>query len=94
MPTDAELRKAARANAPVRVFRAGEEEAQADADAVFWDKIPVNERAQFVWKLSLELHTLAHRSAWPSCCKTKRASARPQDLADVAALERLQRLKR
>jgi hypothetical protein len=60
MPTDAELRKAARANAPVRVFREGEEEAQADADAEFWDKIPVQERAQFVWKLSLELHALAH----------------------------------
>ena len=60
MPTEAELRKAARANASVRVFREGEEEAQADADAEFWNRIPINERAEFVWKLSLELHALAH----------------------------------
>ncbi len=60
MSTDAELRKASRADAEVRVFRPGEEEAQADADALYWDRIPVDERAQFVWKLSLELHALAH----------------------------------
>ena len=35
MLTDAELRKAARAQAEVRVFRAGEREAEADADAEF-----------------------------------------------------------
>jgi hypothetical protein len=60
MPTEAELRKTARANALVRVFRQGEQEAEADADAEFWDRIPVDERAQFVWKLSLELHAIAH----------------------------------
>lgn len=60
MSTQAELRKAARANAEVRVFRQGEEEAEADADALYWDRIPVDERATFVWKLSLELHTLAN----------------------------------
>ncbi|HEX2869759.1 MAG TPA: hypothetical protein VHP33_00860 [Polyangiaceae bacterium] len=59
MPTEAELRKAARANADVRVFRQGEQEAEADADALYWDRIPVDERATFVWKLSLEQHTLA-----------------------------------
>lgn len=60
MPTDAELRKAARAHAEVRVFRPGDEEAEADADALYWDRIPVDERAAFVWSLSLELHALAH----------------------------------
>ena len=60
MAKDAELRKAARAHAEVRVFRVGEEEAEADADALYWDRIPVNQRAQFVWELSLEMHALAH----------------------------------
>ena len=60
MSSAAELRKAARAGASVRVFRQGEQEAEADADAEFWDKIPIDERAQFVWKLSLELHAIAH----------------------------------
>ncbi len=60
MPNDAELRKAARANASVRIFRQGEQEAEADADAAFWDSIPLDERAEFVWKLSLELHAIAH----------------------------------
>jgi hypothetical protein len=60
MSSKAELRKSARANAEVRVFRPGEEEAQADADALNWDRISIDERAQFVWKLSLELHALAH----------------------------------
>ncbi|HET7544070.1 MAG TPA: hypothetical protein VFK05_29565 [Polyangiaceae bacterium] len=60
MLTDAELRKAARAHAEVRLFRAGEQEAEADADALYWDRIPIDERAQFVWKLSLEMHALAH----------------------------------
>ena|GEM_PF-1710420 len=60
MPTDAELRKAARAQAEVRVFRADEREAEADADALYWDRIPIDQRAAFVWTLSLELHALAH----------------------------------
>lgn len=60
MSTDAELRKAARAKANVRVFHAGEQEAEADADALFWDRIPIDQRAQFVWTLSLEMHALAH----------------------------------
>lgn len=56
----AEARRRARAHAEVRVFRAGEGEAEADADALFWDRIPVNERAEFVWQLSLELYELAY----------------------------------
>lgn len=42
------------------MFRPGDEEAEADADALYWDRIPVDERAAFVWSLSLELHALAH----------------------------------
>ena len=60
MATDAELRRAARAHAEVRVFRAGEEEEAADADALYWDRIPIDQRLQFVWELSLELYALAH----------------------------------
>ncbi len=56
----AEERRNLRAHAEVRVFRAGEEEAQADADALYWDRIPAGERAVFVWTLSLELHALAN----------------------------------
>jgi len=40
------------------VFGPGEEEAAADADALWWDRIPLDERAEFVWKLSVELHGL------------------------------------
>jgi hypothetical protein len=31
----------------------------ADYDALFWDRIPVDERAEAVWQLSVELHELA-----------------------------------
>jgi hypothetical protein len=60
---DAESRKAARARAEVRIFRQGEEDAEANADALFWDRIPVDERAEFVWQLSLELHALSNPEA-------------------------------
>jgi hypothetical protein len=60
VPTEAELRKAARANAAVRILRQGQEEAEANADALYWDRIPVDERAEFVWNLSLELYALAN----------------------------------
>jgi len=62
-PLDAERRKAARARAEVRIFRQGEQEAEADADALFWDRIPVDKRAAFVWQLSLELHALSNPEA-------------------------------
>ena len=39
MPTDAQLRKAARAQAEVRVFRAGEQEAEADSAAAVVHKL-------------------------------------------------------
>jgi len=60
MPSDADLRKAARANAEVRVFRQGEQEAEADADALYWSRIPIDQRAAFVWNSSLELYGLAN----------------------------------
>jgi hypothetical protein len=58
--TDAEARRIARRNATVRIFREGEGDAEADADALYWDKIPVDERAEFVWRLSLELYELSN----------------------------------
>ena len=42
------------------MFRVDEGEAEADADALYWERIPVDQRAQFVWELSLELHALSH----------------------------------
>lgn len=53
-------RRVARMNAEVRIFRAGEEEAMAEADALYWDRIPKNERATFIWQLSLEAFSLAN----------------------------------
>ncbi len=44
-------RKAARASWEGRVFRGGWEE-MADYDALFWDRIPVDARAEAVWELS------------------------------------------
>ena len=52
-------RKAARASWEVKVFRGGWEE-MADDDALFWDRIPVEERAEAVWDLSRELYEIAH----------------------------------
>jgi hypothetical protein len=55
-------RKAARASWEARVFRNGWQE-MADYDALFWERIPVNERAEAVWELSKELHEIAHPEA-------------------------------
>ena|SRR5258708_2106838 len=52
-------RRAARASWEGRVFRNGWEE-MADFDALFWDRLPVGERAEAVWELSKELHAIAH----------------------------------
>lgn len=55
----AQARRLARSQAEVRVFRRGEEEAEADYDALYWDHIPLDERPEFVWKLSAELYGIA-----------------------------------
>ena len=57
MPTKEE-RRAARASWTTRVFRGGFEE-QEDADALFWDAIPLDERAEVTWQLSREVFELA-----------------------------------
>lgn len=59
----AEARRIARGRVEVRIFRPGDEESEADADALYWDKIPIDERAEFVWQLSLELHALSNPTA-------------------------------
>ena len=56
---DADARKRKREHAEVRRFGPGDAEAEADADALFWDKIPIEERARAVWDLSVELFALA-----------------------------------
>ena len=40
------------------MFRGGWEE-MAEYDALFWDRIPLDERAEAVWELSKELHGIA-----------------------------------
>jgi hypothetical protein len=55
----ADERRRARASAHVRVFRPGDEEAEATESALYWLRIPVEERAEFVWKLSLEVFALS-----------------------------------
>jgi hypothetical protein len=52
-------RKAARARWESRVFRDGWEP-MADYDALFWDRIPIEARADATWELSKELHEIAH----------------------------------
>ena len=59
-PKDAAARRLARAKAEVRIFRPGQQQAEIDADLLYWDRIPVDERADFVWQLSLELYGLSH----------------------------------
>jgi hypothetical protein len=55
MGDSAEERRRRRANAEVRVVRAGENEAaNAKFDAGYWLRIPVDKRAEFVWQLSVE----------------------------------------
>lgn len=56
---EAEARRRARAGWMMQVFRPGEQEAEAEADALFWDAIPVDQRAEATWKLSEELFELA-----------------------------------
>jgi hypothetical protein len=62
-PEDVEARRRARANAEVRIVRDGDFAAEAVADALYWERIPIDERAEFVWQLSVELHRLAHPEA-------------------------------
>ena len=55
-------RKAARANWESRVF-GGDWEEMADYDALFWDRIPVDERAEAVWQASQELYEIAQQGS-------------------------------
>jgi hypothetical protein len=56
---DARERRGARASWEGRVFRNGWEE-MADFDALFGDRLPIEERAEAVWELSKELHAIAN----------------------------------
>ena len=58
-----EERRRRRASWDARVFRPGEEEAAADYDALFWDRIPLDQRAEATWQVSEELYGLAHPEA-------------------------------
>jgi len=54
-----EERRQRRAGWQVRVFRQGEAEAAADYDALFWDRIPLEQRAEATWQVSEEVFELA-----------------------------------
>jgi predicted secreted protein len=59
MAESAEERRKRRANAEVRVVRAGRgEAASARYDAAYWLRIPVDKRAEFVWQLRVEAFSL------------------------------------
>jgi hypothetical protein len=60
---DAAARKAARASWESRVFRGADGEEQANYDALFWDRIPLDERAEAVWQVSEELHSIARHGS-------------------------------
>jgi hypothetical protein len=52
-------RRRARGLWEVRKFRDDQAEEAADYDALFWDRIPVAERAEAVFQLSMEAFSLA-----------------------------------
>ena len=78
---DAAERRLRRANIEVQVFRPGDEEAAADYDALYWDRIPVNERAAFAWDLSAEQFALSRRSSEGIAHEDERRS--PRSIARV-----------
>ena len=55
-----------RANWETRIVQDPFSEDEAKADARFWDRIPVAERAGVTWDLSKELHLLLARNAGES----------------------------
>jgi hypothetical protein len=59
----ADARRRARAAWTTQVFRTGEEDLAADADAAFWDEIPMDQRAGVVWELSREAFSLSLEKA-------------------------------
>ncbi len=43
----------------MKIIRPGEEAAAAQEDARYWERIPLNKRAEFIWQLSVEVFSLA-----------------------------------
>lgn len=59
MAESAEERRRRRANAEVRVLRPGQDAAaNAQHDATYWLRIPIDKRAELVWELSVEAFSL------------------------------------
>lgn len=56
----AEERRRARASAEVKLIRPAERAQAAVADARYWaERIPVDQRAEFIWQLSVDIFSLA-----------------------------------
>jgi hypothetical protein len=56
--TDAAARREARKHWTGRIFRSWEE--ADESDVLFWEAIPIADRARVTWELSEELHKIAH----------------------------------
>ena len=54
-----EPRTEARADWVARVIRPGDGSDEAALDAAYWARIPVDERAEAAWRLSLEMWRIA-----------------------------------
>ena len=54
----AEERRLARGSAVVKIVRPGDDAQAAADDAKYWEHIPINSRAEFVWRLSVEVYAL------------------------------------
>jgi hypothetical protein len=65
MDEGADARRKARSGYAVRIYREGDAESMSDQDALDWDRIPVDDRAAFVWQLSQEVYALAHPDTPP-----------------------------
>jgi hypothetical protein len=64
--SEAEERRRARASWEVRKFGAGAGEEAADYDALFWARIPPEDRAAAVWQQSVEAYSLTDPEAGES----------------------------
>lgn len=76
-------RRAQRLRGSVRLLRGPDDGA---FDRVFWSEIPPAQRLELVWEMVLEFTALGRTDL----ATTKRAAGRPQDLLDLALLEKHQ----
>ena len=74
-----------------RVIRPGDGSDEAALDAAYWARIPVDERAEAAWQLSLEMWRIAEPDVDHERGLSRCATGRHKDLADAEALELLKK---